>query len=93
MLTPNLLPDGQMFMASDRMILAEKIETMATKGFKIGDARPEYAIHATVTGRLNNSEEPADVTFAVSPQDAMALVDMIMTSVEAITLAKAGDDQ
>jgi hypothetical protein len=57
-----------------------------TTGLVVGTPGRQPAIIATITGRRNNSGgQPDDVTIALSPQDALQLLNDLLHSLEAIS--------
>jgi hypothetical protein len=87
MLDPTPLPDGELFLASDRLLLVDHIESAAVAGGSFTRPGYEAAVHVTVAGRINNTDERADLTFAIPPASAVALMDMLAHSLRAITAA------
>jgi hypothetical protein len=81
------LPDGETFMASDRLILLEQFESAAILGAQLGKPGTEAQIHMTFIGRLNRSEETDNVTIAISPEDVPGLINTIATSLNALLQA------
>jgi len=86
MADPVELPDGEMFMVSDRLMLVQSMESILANGFFLGRAGAELAVHITFQGRINKSTEQSDVTVALSPVDAYELVNMILTGLELLPL-------
>lgn len=79
---PVALPDGEIFAASDRMILVDQFESVAAAGFVLGKEGTELAIHITFTGKLNRRDERDDVTIALSPLDTLQLVEQLTATLE-----------
>jgi hypothetical protein len=85
-LTSLPLPDGDSFAASDRLILVDQMEAVSAANVTIGgEATPQLAVHVTIAGKRNNSTVRDDVTFALSPIDALGLVNILLHNLEVIT--------
>lgn len=81
------LPDGETFMASDRIILLEQFESAAVIGAQLGKAGTEAQIHMTFIGRLNRSDEADNVTIAISPEDVPGFLTAVAASFNALIQA------
>ncbi len=84
MLTPDTNRHGEMFMVSDRLMLVDHMESIGVDGMTIGREGHELAVYVTFSGRINKSTEQSDVTIAVSPRDALELVNMLLHTLEAL---------
>lgn len=80
---PIPMPDGEIFIVSDRLMLVHEIETIATAGFLLGREGKELAIHLTARGRINHSTEQSDITLAFSPEGTVGLIEALLHSLEA----------
>lgn len=73
------LPAGQMFAPGSDLILAEKYEASAVSGYALdGDGGEQLVVHCSFEGRRNRSTERAAVTVALSPLDALLLLDQLL---------------
>jgi hypothetical protein len=90
MMTPETNRHGEMFMVSDRLMLVEQMESIGVDGLTIGREGREPAVHVTFSGRINKSVEQSDVTVALSPRDALELVNMLLHTLDAFTGGRNG---
>ena len=87
-LQPTPLPDGEIMMVSDRLMLVEGWDIASIAGFLLGREGTELAVHVTFKGRINKSDETADVTIALTPRGAYDLSGHLLDQIELLGKAE-----
>lgn len=77
---PSPLPAGQMFAPGSELLLADKYEASAVAGYALDSTGggEQLVVHCSFEGRRNRSTERAAVTVALSPLDALLLLDQLL---------------
>lgn len=77
--SPVPMPNGHVFPMSDRIILVRSTASQLINGFILGVEGQQPAFHLTFEGKLSNQYKNDSVTVAISPDDAMTLINTIET--------------
>lgn len=73
---------GEWFMVAEPTILVREYETVLGDAYKIGAQTHHLACLMTFTGKVNNKDEEATTTVAMSPEDAFMFVGQILDGLE-----------
>lgn len=76
---------GEMFLVGDNVLLVREYESVLGDVSKFDGGNRRIAYFFSFTGKLNNKDRSATYTVAVSPEDALEFVNMVLNGLEMLT--------
>lgn len=83
---------GELFMFSDDLLLANEMEVLTVGAFRLGVEGMRNVTALGFTGRINQSTETRRINIALSPRDALELVELILDTMAGAQRRAAQDE-
>ncbi|TYP82042.1 hypothetical protein [Blastococcus xanthinilyticus] len=92
---PEALPEGELFVVGGPLLLAEDaVEAVPVATYQLESAGEQLLVKCRFAGRWNRSDERATTEVALHPEQAMELVDQLLSAMSVCALrAKRGRRQ